>query len=107
MERTGVIRDNGLVVNVILWGDQTADQLLADGITDFEEITDIDPKPRIGWIWDETHGYRPSSPYASWIWNSDGNWEAPVPMPADEGRYEWNEETQTWDLIPEEETPSA
>lgn len=105
-ERVGVIRDNGVVVNVILWGDETDDQLLADGITDFEEVTDLDPRPGIGWTWSRKDGYRPPSPHASWVWK-DGAWQAPKPKPTDGGEYLWNEETQTWDPIPEPETPSA
>lgn len=99
-ERVGVIRDNGLVVNAILWGDGTADQLRGDGITDFEEVTDLVPRPGIGWTWDESNGYRPPSPYPSWAWNGV-EWTAPTPKP--EGDYLWNEETQTWDAIPTDE----
>ena len=100
MERIGVIRNNGVVVNAILWADHTPDQLIADGITDFQEVTDLDPRPGIGWTWSETDGFRPPSPFPSWTWNGVG-WEAPVPQP--EGAYTWNEETQTWDAIPTEE----
>lgn len=39
--------------------------------------------------------------YPSWVLNADYDWEAPTPRP--EGDYEWNEETQTWDQIPNEE----
>lgn len=42
-------------------------------------------------------------PYPSWILNDDDDWEAPVPMPDDGGSYEWNEETQTWDRLPDSE----
>lgn len=101
-ERIGVIRDSGVVVNAILWADHTPDQLIADGITDFQEVTDLDPRPGIGWLWDETNGYRPPKPFESWVW-SDGVWSAPQAMPTTGGPYAWNEETQTWDAIP---TPS-
>lgn len=99
-ERIGVIRENGVVVNAILWADHTADQLTADGVTDFQEVTDLDPRPGIGWLWDEVNGFRPPKPHASWSWNGV-EWEAPTPKP--EGNYLWNEETQTWDEIPAEE----
>jgi hypothetical protein len=100
MERIAVIRDNGLVVNIILWADHTAEQLRADGITDFEEVTNLEPRPGVGWLWDESNGYRPPKPFPSWVWNGV-TWEAPVPQP--EGNYTWNEETQTWDEIPQAE----
>jgi hypothetical protein len=98
-ERTGVIRDNGVVVNVILWSDETDDQLLADKITDFEETTGMIPHPGIGWTWDQSHGYRPPQPYTSWTWNDDGYWQAPTAMPEEGGPYLWNEETQAWEPI--------
>lgn len=97
-ERIGVIRENGVVVNAILWADHTPDQLRADGILDFEEVTDLDPRPGMYWTWDETHGYRPPQPYPSWTW-ADGMWQAPVSMPDDGQAYDWNEEAQTWDLV--------
>ncbi len=97
-ERIGVIRDNGVVVNAILWADHTPAQLIADGITDFEEVTGIDPLPGVNWTWSETDGYRPPKPYPSWVWSGD-SWNAPVAMPSDGKPYAWNEETQTWDAI--------
>ena len=100
-ERIGVIRENGVVINAILWADHTPDQLIADGITDFQEVTDLDPMPGIGWTWDEVNGFRPPSPFPSWSWDGVA-WVAPVAEPT-EGDYLWNEETQTWDAIPTEE----
>ena len=42
-------------------------------------------------------------PYPSWTLNeTTGDWEAPVPKPDEENFYEWNEETQSWDLVPTE-----
>ena len=105
-ERVGVIRENGIVVNAILWSDETDDQLLADGITDFEEVTDLDPRPGIGWTWNKTDGYRRPQPYPSWQWNND-DWQAPVDQPLDGGLYAWNEETQEWDLVVRPETPQS
>ena len=38
-------------------------------------------------------------PFNSWVLNEQTcNWEAPVARPNDEGRYIWNEETQSWTL---------
>ena len=35
--------------------------------------------------------------FSSWILNEDTcQWEAPVEMPDDEKKYEWNEDTQAW-----------
>lgn len=43
----------------------------------------------------------PPKPYASWVLNNTtADWEAPVPMPTDEGKhYAWNEETGAWDEV--------
>jgi hypothetical protein len=37
-------------------------------------------------------------PYASWVLNETTcRWEAPTPMPTEEGKiYSWNEETTSW-----------
>tara|TARA_R100001530_G_scaffold112865_1_gene79872 strand:+ start:161 stop:520 length:360 start_codon:yes stop_codon:yes gene_type:complete len=41
-------------------------------------------------------------PYDSWLLDEQTcTWEAPVPYPNDDNTYEWNEETQTWDLVEE------
>tara|TARA_B100001939_G_scaffold330963_1_gene328578 strand:+ start:3620 stop:3997 length:378 start_codon:yes stop_codon:yes gene_type:complete len=55
----------------------------------------------IGYTYDETRDafYAPQ-PYPSWTLNEDTClWEAPVAKPNDGTRYEWNEETQTWDSV--------
>jgi hypothetical protein len=40
----------------------------------------------------------PPKPYASWILNEDTClWEAPTPMPVEEGKiFVWNEDTTSW-----------
>ena len=38
----------------------------------------------------------PPQPYQSWTLNDDANWQPPVAMPTDGGRYSWDETTQTW-----------
>ena len=100
MERTGVIIEGGVVFNAIVWSDQSKAQFEADGWDMVMETTNLVPRPGVGWLWDETNGFRPPQPFPSWTWNGVG-WEAPVPKP--EGEYSWNEETQTWDAIPTEE----
>tara|TARA_Y100000592_G_scaffold73287_1_gene114076 strand:- start:829 stop:1209 length:381 start_codon:yes stop_codon:yes gene_type:complete len=55
----------------------------------------------IGYTYDQTRdAFIPSRPkYNSWILNEDTcRWEAPVAYPDDEQNYNWNEETQQWDL---------
>ena len=44
----------------------------------------------------------PNKPFQSWVLNETTcRWEAPVEKPSEEGSYNWNEETQQWDLINE------
>jgi hypothetical protein len=39
-------------------------------------------------------------PYPSWVLGADGEWQAPIPMPVEEGKvFVWNEETLSWDEI--------
>ncbi len=54
----------------------------------------------IGFTYDKDRdAFIPPKPYASWILDEASClWEAPVPMPEDGNAYEWNEETQSWDL---------
>ena len=43
-------------------------------------------------------------PYASWVLNEQTClWDAPVAMPNDGGNYAWNESTQAWDAVPDEQ----
>lgn len=40
-------------------------------------------------------------PFNSWVLNEETcRWEAPVPMPED-GVYVWNEETTSWNVVPQ------
>jgi hypothetical protein len=50
----------------------------------------------IGYSWDGV-GFAAPQPYPSWNLDSDTYlWEAPTPMPTDDKRYEWDEETTSW-----------
>jgi hypothetical protein len=59
----------------------------------------------IGYSYDATRdAFIPPKPYASWLLNDDTClWDAPVAMPTDGGRYTWNESTQAWDAVPDEQ----
>jgi len=54
----------------------------------------------IGFSYDSTRdAFIPQKLYSSWILNEDTcQWEAPVAYPDDGNEYNWNEETQAWDL---------
>ena len=55
----------------------------------------------IGYKYDEDRdAFIPSKPYNSWTLNEDTcQWEAPVVYPDDGKRYNWNEETTSWEEI--------
>ena len=55
----------------------------------------------IGYTYDEDRdAFIPKKPYNSWVLNETTClWEAPVALPDTENRYNWNEETTTWDLV--------
>ena len=59
----------------------------------------------IGYSYDATRdAFIPPKPYASWLLNDDTClWDAPFAMPTDGGRYTWNESTQTWDAVPDQQ----
>ena len=54
----------------------------------------------IGYSYDQTRdAFIPPQPYRSWTLNETTcQWEAPVALPDTENSYNWNEETQQWDL---------
>jgi hypothetical protein len=58
----------------------------------------------VGYIYDSINDvfYTPK-PFPSWTLNeSTWLWEAPIAYPTDDKQYNWNESTQSWDLVPTE-----
>ncbi len=57
----------------------------------------------IGYAYDETRdAFIPPQPFASWLLDEQTClWNAPVAYPTDGNMYSWNEQTQSWDLIPD------
>ena len=58
----------------------------------------------IGYTYDsQRDAFIPPKPYSSWTLNEETClWDSPVPYPTDGEPYIWNEENQSWDLIPSE-----
>jgi hypothetical protein len=99
--RRGVIVDNGIVVNTVVWGDESQEQFNAKGHDRVEETTGWLHPPGIGWTWTKEFGYRPPQPYPSWIWDEEAfNWVCLIPMPenseCENGWMEWDEGEQEW-----------
>ncbi len=57
----------------------------------------------IGYSYDQTRdAFIPPKPFNSWTLNETTCvWDPPVALPDTENRYNWNEDTQQWDLINE------
>ncbi len=55
----------------------------------------------VGYTYDSLKdAFIPPKPFNSWLLNEDTClWEAPVAKPNDGEKYNWNEETTTWDLV--------
>jgi hypothetical protein len=52
----------------------------------------------IGYKYDATADvFIAPQPYPSWTLDENFDWQAPTPMPNDEGIYNWNESTLSWD----------
>lgn len=56
----------------------------------------------VGYTYDPSRdSFIPPKPYPSWQLDEDtAQWQAPVAMPADGQLYNWNENDQTWEVIP-------
>lgn len=95
MANYGVI-DNGVVVNTIV-----ADSIeIAQELTGLACVEYTEENPLgINWYWDNTaNGYISPAPYPSWVYNYELKiWEAPTPMPSEEGKgFSWDESTTSW-----------
>jgi hypothetical protein len=85
-----VVSDTGEVINIVVCRNDEPEtaNLIA--------YTDTNPA-YIGGDYVEGYFY-PPQPYPSWT-RSEGQWVAPVSMPDDGGRYQWNENILNWEEI--------
>ena len=88
--------DNGTVINTIV----AESQEIAAELTGLTVLEYTEENPLgINWYWDATaDAYITPAPYASWVYNYTAKiWEAPTPMPTEEGMgYTWDEATTSW-----------
>ena len=107
---------NGLVTQVIVaepeffdtFIDTSPGEWVQTSYNTFKGIHQLDGTPLrknyagIGYTYDsQRDAFIPPKPYASWILDEDTcHWNAPVAKP--DGNYTWNEDEQSWDLVPEE-----
>ena len=128
MAHYAFIDENNIVVEVITGKDEDDLDTLPEGFASWEEYYEskrdgvvckrtsyntagnahlFDGTPfrgnyaGIGFVYDKDNDvFYPQAPYPSWtidenIWQ----WIPPVEHPNDGNDYDWNEETQTWDLV--------
>jgi len=95
---------NGIVIEVMV-----ADQEFIDSYVDSTPGNWLETRKDgsirknyagIGFSYDSTRdAFIPPQPYPSWTLNEETClWECPVAYPTDGNMYNWNEETQAWDL---------
>ncbi len=54
----------------------------------------------IGYTYDsDSNVFVAPQPYPSWFLDDNSDWQPPTPMPEDDNKYSWNEDTQNWDLV--------
>ena len=55
----------------------------------------------VGYIYDAARdAFIPPKPFPSWSLDEETClWNAPIPMPSSEGRWQWNEQTQSWEAV--------
>jgi len=52
----------------------------------------------LGFTYDKTNDvFIAPTPYASWTLDASFDWQPPTAMPDDDKRYDWNEDTLSWD----------
>lgn len=50
---------------------------------------------------EEIDGFVPPKPFPSWLLDEQtGTWYPPVPIPSNDGTWQWNEDTLDWEKIP-------
>ena len=97
--------ENGIVTNVIVAEAEFFDTLIEDTpgkwVQTYKDGSQRKHYAGIGYSYDKTRdAFIPPQPYPSWVLNEDTClWDAPVAYPDDGNRYQWNEDTQTWDQI--------
>jgi hypothetical protein len=57
----------------------------------------------VGFTYDRTRdAFIPPTPYPSWVLNETTcRWDPPMPYPTDGEPYSWNEDSQSWILVPD------
>lgn len=98
---------NGIVTKVIVAEAEFFDTYVDDSpgkwVQTYKDRSQRKNYAGIGFSYDATRdAFIPPQPFPSWTLNEDDcYWEPPVAMPDDGNRYDWNEDTQSWDEVTE------
>lgn len=96
MAKNFAVIENAKVINVIVADSKE----IAESLTEKECIEYTEENPLgVDWFWHEdANKYVMPAPHASWVYSVEKNvWEAPIPMPVEEGKgFMWDEATTSW-----------
>jgi hypothetical protein len=110
MAHYAFLDENNIVTQVIVGRNEDE---VVDGISDWEQHygeimnqkcvrTSYNHNIRkqyagIGYTYDEDADvFISPKPYPSWLLDENHDWQSPVPMPTEDGRWWWDEENQEW-----------
>ena len=98
---------NGIVTRVIVAESEFFDTYVDDSpgkwVQTYKDRSQRKNYAGEGYSYDATRdAFIPPQPYPSWTINETTClWDAPVAYPDDGNRYQWNEETTSWDEVTE------
>ena len=110
MAHYAFLDENNIVTQVIVGRNEDE---VVDGISDWEKYygeimnqkcvrTSYNHNIRkqyagIGYTYDESADvFISPKPYPSWLIDENHDWQSPIPMPTEDGRWWWDEENQEW-----------
>ena len=110
MAHYAFLDENNIVTQVIVGRNEDE---VVDGISDWEKYygeimnqkcvrTSYNHNIRkqyagIGSTYDESADvFISPKPYPSWLLDENHDWQSPIPMPTEDGRWWWDEENQEW-----------
>lgn len=95
MNNYAQLNDQNIVVNVIV-----ADQEFIDSLPNSNEYVLL-TNGGIGWTYDIADDmFIAPQPYPSWTLDENNIWQPPIPQPPPPPNTYWDENTQTWNIIP-------
>lgn len=97
IKRYALVKD-GEVAQVAFFETDSVDAAWLAAVTEqFDLVDDVTDHPypvNVSDSWNDTEGYRPASPFPSWVWTGT-EWTAPVEKPEGPNWY-WVEEKLEW-----------